>query len=193
MSDDETAAAVILDVMPHGRSDDDRPGYQKEPVAYAIGTDDFQLYELIFSAAPDLTIGDRVQLKPRPELDDLADLDRIDYEGLSSGAQTELEYVVEEIIDDHVGRFVGFFNDAQPISLRMHQLDLLPGIGNKLRDNILDARKREPFDDFDELEERVDGLHSPREILIERIMQELTEDDLKYHLFVGPNALLAQS
>ena len=33
--------AVVLDYLPHGRSDDNRPQYQKEAVAYALTEDDF--------------------------------------------------------------------------------------------------------------------------------------------------------
>ena len=78
-----------------------------------------------------------------------------------------------------------FYNDAQPITLRLHQLNLLPGIGKKLRNSILDERKRKPFEDFDDLTERVAGLHRPKEILAERILEELREEDLKYRIFVG--------
>ena len=80
-------------------------------------------------------------------------------------------------------RFVDFYNDAQPITLRLHQLNLLPGIGKKLRNNILDERKRAPFESFADIEERISGLHNPKEVLVERIIEELREDDLKYRIF----------
>ena len=107
----------------------------------------------------------------------------VDYDDLPGGAQSELEYVVEDLVDEEAGRFVDFYNDAQPITLRLHQLNLLPGIGKKLRNAILDERKREPFESFADLEDRVDGLHNPREVIVERIMEEIREDDLKYRTF----------
>ncbi|PSQ44979.1 DUF655 domain-containing protein [Halobacteriales archaeon SW_7_68_16] len=173
--------AVVLDVLPHGRSDDDRPQYQKEPLAYAVGVERFDLFELVFDAAPDdLSIGDRIDID---ETD--ARLRTVDHDDLSGGARSELEYVVEDIVDDETDRFVGFYNDAQPITLRMHRLDLLRGIGTKLRNAIIDERKRGPFEDFEDLEERVDSLHDPKGIIATRIMEEVTEDDLKYRAFVG--------
>ncbi|MFB6176601.1 MAG: DUF655 domain-containing protein, partial [Halobaculum sp.] len=69
--------------------------------------------------------------------------------------------------------------------LRLHQLNLLPGIGKKLRNNILDERKRGPYESFEDLEDRVSGLHNPREVLVDRIVEEIREDDLKYQTFVG--------
>jgi putative nucleotide binding protein len=109
----------------------------------------------------------------------------VEFDALSNAARSELDYAIEATIDRDEGRFVGFYNDAQPITLRLHQLNLLPGIGKKLRNSVLDERKRKPFESFDDLEERVAGLHRPKEILIERIREELRDEDLKYRIFVG--------
>jgi putative nucleotide binding protein len=49
---------------------------------------------------------------------------------------------------------------------------------------VLDQRKRKPFESFEEIEERISGLHNPEEVLVERILEELHEEDLKYRLFV---------
>ena len=171
--------AVVLDSLPHGRTEDDRPQYQKQPLVYALDVDDFRLYEVVVDD-PEFTIGDRVPL------DDVAGVERfhtVDYEDLTGGAQSELEYAVEELVAAEESRFVDFYNDAQPITLRLHQLNLLPGIGKELRNGILDERKRSPFDSFDGLESRVSGLHSPDEVLVERILEEVREDDLKYRTF----------
>jgi putative nucleotide binding protein len=107
----------------------------------------------------------------------------VDHDGLSGGARSELEYVVEDLVAAERERFVDFYNDAQPITLRLHQLNLLPGIGKKLRNTILDERKRHPFEDFEDLRSRVNGLHNPEEVLVERILEEIREDDLKYRTF----------
>ena len=174
---DETSVrrAVVLDYLPHGLSDDGRPQYQKAPAGYALDTDDFQLYEVAFDEDERLTIGTRVVVECHP----------VEYDGLTSGAQSELEYVVSDLIEEEEERFVDFYNEAQPITLRLHQLNLLPGIGKKLRNTILDERKRKPFESFEELEERVSGLHDPAKVLADRILEELRDDDLKYKTFVG--------
>lgn len=184
MSDERTGEAIVLDVLAHGRSDDDRPRYRREPVAYVLGVDDFQLYELAFDDAPPYSIGERVPLDPDDADVAPARHNRVDFEGLSQGARSEVDYAVEEVVDEDEARFVTFFNESQPISLRLHQLNLLPGIGDKLRDDILDERKRAPFESVEELEERISGLHGPREIVVERVMEELRDDDVKYRLFV---------
>ncbi|MFT4923829.1 MAG: putative nucleotide binding protein [Haloarculaceae archaeon] len=174
--------AVVLDFLPHGRTEDDRPQYQKQPLAYAMGVDSFRLYELVVDDDSGVTIGDRIDIYEESAIQRVND---VEYDDLSSGASSELDYAVEDLVEAEEERFVDFYNDAQPITLRLHQLNLLPGIGKKLRNSILDQRKRRPFDGFDDLESRVDGLHNPREVLVERIIEELREDDLKYRTFVG--------
>ncbi|MUV89251.1 DUF655 domain-containing protein [Halapricum sp. CBA1109] len=183
MTDDDesgTPQAVVLDYLPHGRSDDDRPQYQKQPVGYAVSIEEFRLYELVFAEDSDVSIGDTVPVETEGPVERLRE---IAYEDLSGGANSELEYAIHDIIDDNEQRFVDFYNDAPPITTRLHALNLLPGIGKKLRNNILDTRKRRPFESFADIEARVDGLHDPREVLVERIIEEIREDDLKYRTF----------
>ncbi|MFB6163706.1 MAG: DUF655 domain-containing protein [Haloarculaceae archaeon] len=179
----DAAVGVVLDFLPHGRAADDRPQYEKSPLAYVLTERDFRLVECTLDADADVAIGDRIELATGGD----APVSRyrdIEYEDLPSGAQSELEYVVEEIVAGDEQRFVDFFNDAQPITLRLHQLNLLPGIGKKLRNNVLDQRDRQPFASFEDVQSRVNGLHNPQEILVERILEELREDDLKYRTFV---------
>ncbi|RLM89733.1 DUF655 domain-containing protein [Halobellus sp. Atlit-38R] len=177
--------AVVLDHLPHGRADDDRPRHRKSPLAYALGERDFRLFELTLSDDADISIGDRVVIGPTEARDAVEGFKEVPYDDISNTANAELEYAIEEIVDANEQRFVDFYNDAQPITLRLHQLNLLPGIGKKLRNNVLDQRKRGPFESFEDVEERVSGLHRPKEILVERIMEELRDDDLKYKTFVG--------
>ena len=189
-SDDESGdlrRAVVLDHLPHGRADDDRPRHRKSPLAYALGERDFRLFELTIADDADVSIGDHVVIGPTGKREAVDGFKQVTYDDLSNTAVGELEYAVEAIVEGDEERFVDFYNDAQPITLRLHQLNLLPGIGKKLRNNILDQRKRGPFESFEEVEERVSGLHRPKEVLVERILEELRDDDLKYQTFVGRN------
>ncbi|MDL5361173.1 DUF655 domain-containing protein [Halalkalicoccus sp. NIPERK01] len=173
--------AIVLDYLPHGRADDDRPGYQKPPIAFALDSERFSLSELTLTDDAGVKIGDRLDLSAPPE--GVESVRSVDYADISSGARSELEYVIEDLVEEEEDRFVAFYNDAQPITLRLHQLNLLPGIGKKLRNSILDERKRKPFESFEDLDDRVTGLHDPKGVLADRILEELREDELKYRLF----------
>ncbi|MFC7202061.1 DUF655 domain-containing protein [Haloferax namakaokahaiae] len=188
--DTDTAGeyAVLLDVLRHGRRSDNRR-FDSAPVAYALAESNFHLLELTLTEDSDVSIGDRVLISPVEDREDVAQVSRIGYDDLSNTAHSELEYVVEDIVDADETRFVDFYNDAQPITLRLHQLNLLPGIGKKLRDKVLEERKRYgPFESFDDLEERVSGLHHPKDVVIERILDEIRGDDVKYKTFVRADA-----
>ena len=186
MSEEGPAApesvAVVLDYLPRGRPDDDRPQYQKSPLAHAIDTEAFRLYELVLADDVDVSIGDEVSVEPPDH--GIEAVRSIGYEALSGGAKSEVEYAIEDLVEANRDRFVEFYNEAGPITLRLHQLNLLPGIGDKLRDNILDAREREPFESLEDLEERIPGLHDPSGIVVDRITEELRDEDVKYKLFV---------
>ncbi|PSQ27956.1 DUF655 domain-containing protein [Halobacteriales archaeon QS_9_67_15] len=173
--------AIVLDFLAHGRTEDDRPQYQKQPLAYALDREDFRLYEVVLGADADVSIGDDLVVDRAS--DAIERTGEVEYEDLPGGAQSELDYAVEDLATEEEQRFVDFYNDAQPITLRLHQLNLLPGIGKKLRNAILDERKRGPFESFEDLGERVDGLHNPKEVVVERILEEIREDDLKYRTF----------
>ena len=184
----ERTYAVVLDYLPHGRPGDDRPQYKKSPLAYALGESTFRLLELTLDDDTDVGIGDRIVIDPAEERTAVQRIREMGYDDLSNAAHSELEYVVEEVVERHERRFVDFYNDAQPITLRLHQLNLLPGIGKKLRNDVLDERKRAPFESFADLEERIAGLHDPKGVLVDRILEELRDEDLKYRTFVGDTA-----
>jgi putative nucleotide binding protein len=180
-SDSVATTAVVVDFLPRGSPSDDRPQYEKSPVALAVGSAEFRLVEIALTDDAGVNIGDRVEIDPPGGT--VTDLRDVEYGELTSTAESELEHATNEIIDADTGRFVDFYNDAQPITTRLHVLNLLPGIGKKLRNNVLDARKRQPFESFEDVESRVSGLHNPREVLVERIREELREEDLKYRIF----------
>jgi len=185
MSEEGSAAAdrvaVVLDYLPRGRADDDRPQYQKSPLAHAIDMESFQLYEVVLDSDFAVSIDDEITVEPPQE--GIGEVRSITFDDLSGGAKSELEYVVQDLVEADIERYVEFYNEAGPITLRLHQLNLLPGIGDKLRDNILDARDRAPFESLDDLEERIPGLHNPQGIITDRIIEEIRDEDVKYKLF----------
>ena len=180
-SEDTPTTAVVVDFLPRGSPSDDRPQYERSPVAFAVGEADFRLVEAALTDDAGVNIGDRIETDPPGG--NVKQLRTVDYGELTSTAESEVEHAINEIIDADTRRFVDFYNDAQPITTRLHVLNLLPGIGKKLRNNVLDERKRKPFESFEDVERRVSGLHNPREVLVERIIEELREEDLKYRVF----------
>jgi len=108
---------------------------------------------------------------------------RIDYIELSNSAKLELPFQIQNIVLDNEARFLRYFNDAGPISTRMHALELLPGIGKKLMWAVLNERRKGPFKSFTDLTERVKGLHNPEKLIAKRVEDELMDDKIKYRVF----------
>ncbi len=186
--------AVVLDHLPHGRHEDGRPIYKKEPIALALGEKFLTLVELVPRKGFELKPHERVYIGKEQRKNIEYIKRRITYKELSSAAKSELPYVVEDIVNRNERRFLDFFNTAQAISTRLHSLELLPGIGKKIMWEILDERKKKPFESFDDLTKRVKSLTDPKKLIVKRIVSELEEEDMKlgkhkYKLFVSPGPM----
>jgi len=174
--------ARILDYLPYGRTPDSR-SYQKQPLIQAVGEANFVLMEMTPKEGAVPTAGTRVYIGSgsRDIIDHVNR--RIDYSELSNNAKLELTYQIVSIILDNEPRFIRYFNEAGPITTRMHALELLPGIGKKLMWAVLNERKRGAFKSFADLMERVKGLHNPEKIICKRVEDELMDDKIKYRVF----------
>ncbi|MDD2755092.1 MAG: DUF655 domain-containing protein [Methanothrix sp.] len=174
--------ARILDYLPYGRTPDSR-SYQKQPLIQAVGEANFVLMEMTPKEGAVPTAGTRVYIGSgsRDIIDHVNR--RIDYPELSNNAKLELTYQIVSIIMDNEARFIRYFNEAGPITTRMHALELLPGIGKKLMWAVLNERKKGAFKSFADLMERVKGLHNPEKIICKRVEDELMDDKIKYRVF----------
>jgi putative nucleotide binding protein len=178
--------AYILDYLPYGRSDDTRPMYQKKPLVQGVGEKHFVLMEMIPKENVVPKVQDKVYIGEgdRPMIDHVKK--RITYNELTHGAQMELPAVIEKIALANENRFLSFFNEAYPITTRLHMLELLPGIGKKLMWGIIEERKKGAFASFKDLVERVKGLHAPEKLITNRVLDELKDDNIKYRVFTTP-------
>ena len=176
----------ILDYLPTGRPDEPR---RKDPVAYALGERNFVLLELAPKPGANMLVGDRVGVNKEPDSPVDHVRGRVRYEDITHAAQSELPFVAEQAVKAQEERFVKFYNDAGPVSLRMHQLELLPGLGKKLMMAVLDDKKRHgAFKSFRDIDTRVKALHQPEKLITNRIVGEIQNPGEKYHLFALPPA-----
>ncbi len=177
--------AYILDYLPQGRADE--KSFKRTPLALAVGETEFKLFELIPKINVTLTIGERVyigkDLEKRLKIEHVKR--RITYEELTNAAQSELPYILEEIVKRNEQKFVEFFNKASPITTRYHMLELLPGLGKKTMWSIIEEREKGSFKSFQDLVERVKLVHRPEKLIVNRILEELKNRDIKYKIFVA--------
>jgi putative nucleotide binding protein len=176
--------ARVLDYLPYGRAPDAR-SYQKQPLVQAVGETNFVLIEMTPKEGVVPAAGTRVYIGSG-ERDMIDHVNRrIDYSELSNSAKLELPFEIQRIVLENESRFIRFFNEAGPITTRMHALELLPGIGKKLMWAVLNERKKGPFKNFADLMERVKGLHGPEKLIAKRVEDELMDDRIKYRVFTS--------
>jgi len=172
--------AIVLDFLPGGKP---LAGVYT-PVAQVLGENYFILLEVVPRKGVNLSIGEKVYIGPEKRDKIHHVLGKIKYDELTQNAKLELENVLKELVSKNEQRFVKFFNEARPLTTRMHQLELLPGIGKKHMWKILMEREKKPFESFQDIKQRVSFLPEPEKLVIKRIISELQGED-RYKIFVG--------
>ncbi len=172
--------AYVLDFLPVGHP----ANRERRPVAQVIGTGYFTLLEVAPKPGVKLEVMEKVYIG-EGKRDKIASIIRkIPPSRLTAAAYGELEYAIEKIVEENEKKFVEFFNTASPITTKLHQLELLPGIGKKHMWEIIEERKKKPFESFEDIKRRVPTLPDPRRSIIKRIMEELEGEEEKWYLFV---------
>ncbi len=173
---------IVLDYLPTGKSFSVR----SEPVVQIMGETRFTLLEAVPKSA-DIKVGERLYIG-KGERDKISLIkSRMLYSSLTEGSKNELPHAITNIIKNNEAKFVNFFNTASPINIRMHSLELLPGIGKKHLTSILDAREEKPFESFEDMTKRVQLLQDPIKLLTERILVEL-KGETRFYILTRPPA-----
>lgn len=159
--------------------------HSRETVAQVVGEDYFSLLEVVPLPGINIKTADRILVGKSSEDRVYSQILRIrrsiSYDDLTPVAKRELENVLEIIIDLNESRFVRFFNEAKPLTVKMHELELIPGIGKKLMWEIITQREQKPFESLEDLQSRV-KITNVKKKIIERIIKELTGGE-KYRIF----------
>jgi len=171
----------VLDFLSYGRPSAERPRRLAAPTVQVIGETYFTLLEAELKLGATASPHERIYVgrERREKIERV--MGRISYQELTASAKAELQPVLEELVSNQEERFVGFFNVSQPVTPRMHALELLPGIGKKSMWQIVNAREKKPFETFKDIQER-SSISDPVKILARRIVDELSGEG-KYRLF----------
>lgn len=171
--------AIVLDYLPYG--------YPLEgkmmPVAQAIGLNNFVLLQLVPRRGMKLELKEKVYIGEGKRDKVYYILGRLPRDKLTETAKLQLQEFAGKIIEEQEKRFIEFFNKAEPINTRMHQLELLPGFGRKHTEEVLKAREEKVFDNFEEIRKRLPSIPDPKKAVEKRLLEELTNLE-RHNLFV---------
>lgn len=163
--------AIVLDYLPHGY-----PLEKKMmPLAQAIGEKTLVLLELAPRKGVSLETGEKVYIGEGKREKVYYILGRLKRERLTESAKQHLETVVECIVKEREKEFLEFFNKATAINKRVHQIELLPGMGKRYVKEIIEEREKGPFESFEDMKKRIKNLPFPEKAVEKRIVLELTE------------------
>ena len=184
-ADKKEINAIVLDVLLKGHPEDPRPPFKREPLVQAIGLEQFKLLELVPKTTTTIDLYEQVYIGDgeREKIERVKR--RIGYSELTPTARAELPFIIEKVVKNREQDFVAFFNKAISITPKLHMLHLLPGIGKKLMWEILEERNKKPFANFADISARIKSIPHPEKMVQLRILEELQDPDVKYHVFTS--------
>ncbi len=172
--------AIILEFLPNGY-----PLERKMmPLVQAVGEQNLILLELVPRKGIQFEGGERVYIGQDKRDEIYYILGRLPREKLTESAKDNLGDFIKQKIKKENQKFLDFFNNSEAINKRIHQIELLPGMGKKHMQEILKQRKEKPFESFEDLKKRVSNLPDPEKAIEKRILKELINME-RYNLFVG--------
>ena len=172
--------AYVLDYTPRGKSTTVRG--REGVIVQAIGEERLTLLELLGVQNSAFEVGDRLYIGREGRDKIMSVLGRMDYNDVSQSAKNELPTIVEKVVLANEKRFIDYINNSQPITPRIHALELIPGIGKTYMMTIIKEREKKKFESFADLQARV-GLREPAKLVAKRIIEEIM-GQARMNLFV---------
>lgn len=172
--------AYVLDFTPRGKSITVRG--REGVIIQAIGEERLTLLELLGIQNATVEIGERLYIGREGREKVSSVLGRLEYNAISQSGKNELANIIEKVVVANEKRFVNYVNNAQPITPRIHALELIPGIGKTYMMTIIKERDKKKFENFSDLQTRV-GLRDPAKLISKRIIEEIV-GQARMNLFV---------
>ena len=114
--------AYVLDFNSRGKSSTVRG--RDGIIVTAIGESRLTLLEILGIPNSTFEIGEKIYIGKEGRTKVLSVLGKMEYDKISSSAHSELETIVETIVTDNESKFVEYLNNAQPLTPRIHALEL---------------------------------------------------------------------
>lgn len=172
--------AYVLDFIQRGKSAVIKG--REGPIVQAIGEERLTLLELLAADNQDFETGEKVKIGKEGREKIASVLGKLTYGELTPESVGALAPVVENLVKVNESKYVAYFNELQPLTPRLHGLELIPGIGKTFMNEIVEMREKRPFTNFEDLQKRV-GLREPAKLVAKRIVDELSGDE-RINLFV---------
>ena len=177
------APVYLLDILQHGGVDKARHSW--DPIAQIISFPDFKMYEVTLNKnkITELKLEEKYPFDIGQDALFIKVNTLLEHDKLTPASARSLHSVIRFYVTAHEERFINFVNKVGPITIKRHYLEVLPGIGKKLMNEIIAQRTVKEFETYEEVHTRVPGF-KPIDVITKRIIEELENDDVKHRLFV---------
>ena len=181
--------AYVLDIIPPEEAlmkemDIIRRGFpRRDTYLQVVGEEYFTLLLVTLKHEATVEVGERVYIGDgvRDKINKI--VRRLKYDELTPQARQELESMVDKIVKARERFFIDWLNKAGPLTLKLHSIELLKGIGKKTLNQILEERAKKPFESFEDFKNRI-GVNVQR-LIVERILREIQGNE-QYYVFAAP-------
>ena len=163
--------AYVLDFKSRGKSITVRG--RTGVIVNAIGEERLALLEILGVENSTFDVGERIYIGKEGRTKVKSVLGKIDYTKMSILKQNEIPRIIELIVTKNEKRFVDYLNNAQPITPRIHALELIPGIGKTYMNVLIQEREKKLFESYSDMEKRT-GFKEPIKHLSQRILEEIS-------------------
>ena len=163
--------AYVLDFKSRGKSITVRG--RTGVIVNAIGEERLALLEILGVENSTFDVGERIYIGKEGRTKVKSVLGKIDYTKMSILTQNEIPRIIELIVTKNEKRFVDYLNNAQPITPRIHALELIPGIGKTYMNVLIQEREKKLFESYSDIEKRT-GFKEPIKHLSQRILEEIS-------------------
>ncbi|MHA1729042.1 MAG: DUF655 domain-containing protein [Promethearchaeota archaeon] len=172
----------ILDIMEHGHIGN---GGGAPSIIQAIEVPNFNLFEMTYNKSEEIKVQERIIIGNDERSKVRKVKKRLEYKQLTTTSKGLLKSTIELHLERSEGIYLKFLNNSVSITKRRHQLNLLPGVGEKVMWEIINARSRKPFVSFSDFNERMTKkVKDIKKLLSKRILNEIIGDSIKHYLFV---------
>ncbi len=169
--------AYVLEYLPFGLSD------SKDRKATAIViTDSLGLLLVALKKDVKVDADQKVYIgeNKRDEVHHI--IERIIPDKLSGNALNLLKERINLIVKENEEKYIDIINKLGSVNVRLHSLSLIPGVGKKMVQKILEERRKALFTSYSDFDTRVGFTSGIANSIQERIMEELESKD-KYRIF----------
>ncbi len=169
--------ANVLEYFPYGMSD----SKDRRPSAILL-TESLGLLLASIKKDGKVEVGKKVYIGEGKREDIHHIISRIPLSKVDEKGKELMNEILDKKIVEDEKKFVDVINRLGPINVKLHSLELIPGIGSKTLQRVISERVKKPFTSYDDINKRVELQFDIRRSIRERIISELNEVD-KYRIF----------